>query len=278
MITQVYGGRAAITFHEAKHYYTVSVPGIVENLYQPSVTTILGMKDKSNALLPWAVGAMADQVMAIAPELLTKELLGKLLNLAKSTYREKTKAAGDIGTVVHRALEQEMLQRAGLAPREDRSVVAPGFTPEMTDSAAAAIEAGMRFFSEHTIDIIQIEAPRWSATHGYVGTGDLIARFDGDLAVLDYKTSKAIYAEYFLQAAAYQVAYTEEFPEQEITKRVIVHVGRDGKLATQTKDNDTLEADFHVFKSLLAVWRWDQENSGRYSKPAPRVLGPLTNL
>lgn len=284
-VTPVYGGRAEIKFHEAKHYYTVKVHGTEHTkLYQPSVTTILGMKDKSNALIPWAVGAMKERVIQLigSNETLTRQALHMVLDAAQESYRKKTQDACDIGTVVHRVLEQELLSRSGLAPAPPLTVtlnlaLAPNVTAEMVEQINRSIQAGLQFFNENRIELIQAEAPRWSPTHGYIGTGDLVARFNGELAILDYKTSKAIYSEYFLQTAAYQKAYEEEFPDQKILKRIVVHIGRDGVLGTEARSNETVEQDFEVFISLLKVWRWNQENQGKWSKSAPLVVGPLQN-
>lgn len=47
MITPVYGGRATITFEEGRHLYYVNVPDAgIKRLYQPSVTSVLKMKER----------------------------------------------------------------------------------------------------------------------------------------------------------------------------------------------------------------------------------------
>lgn len=285
-ITSVYGGRATITFHEAKHFYTVRVPGVVDRLYQPSVTSIISCLDKSGALVPWAVRCMTDRVkelVASAPEALGKEELFGILDAAQETWRQVKDQSADIGSLVHRVLEQELLARAGLAAAPTLPVVAspllaPNLSEEMVGQANRSIGAGIAFFDQHHIEVVQAEAPRWSPTYGFIGTGDLIARVDGELTVLDWKTGKRLYPTVFLQLAAYQVAFEEEFPRDKVTQRTAVNIGRDGSLNWETRKNDTLEADFAAFKGLLAAWRWNQENQGKYSKPAPQTLGPLSEV
>lgn len=284
-ITSVYGGRATITFHEARHYYTVRIPGVEDRLYQPSVTSVIGCLDKSNALVPWAVKCMTARVKELVgtAETVEREALLGILDAAQETWRQVKEQSADVGSLVHRVLEQELLHRAGQASKPALPVVAdpllaPGLTPLMIEQANDSISAGLRFFDEHHIEVIQAEAPRWSPTHGYIGTGDLIARVDGDLAVLDWKTGKRLYPTVFLQLAAYQKAYEEEFDNHTLTRRLAVNIGRDGTLSTEERNNDTLEADFSAFLGLLAAWRWNCENQGKYSKPAPRVLGPLPSF
>jgi hypothetical protein len=81
-----------------------------------------------------------------------------------------------------------------------------------------------------------------------------------------------LYPTVFLQLAAYQQAYQEEFPDQEIEQRVAVNVGRDGELTVETRDNTTFDRDLKTFLALLDTWRWDLENQGAWSKPAPPML------
>lgn len=286
-ITKVYGGRATVTFNEARHQYTVTVPGVVERMAQPSVTGIIGKLDKSGALVPWAVGQMSQRIknllQGVPVEQLDRDALWSIIDAAEDSWRQVKNEAADIGSLAHRVLEQELLYRSGLAtkpayPVTFDAILAPNLTEEMVEKANNSIQAGLEFLDTHHIEVVQAEAPRWSPTYGYIGTGDLIARVDGDLSVLDWKTSKRLYATVFLQLAAYQVAYEEEFPGQRIERRIGINIGRDGVLETQERDNSTLDRDFRTFIALRDIYRWDCENQGKYSKPAHRILGPLSAL
>jgi hypothetical protein len=283
MITSVYGGKAAITFNEGNHTYYVSVPSMgVKRLYQPSVTSVIDMKDKSKALTIWAVDSFEKRALELLPKdrPVTREEVEIVLDAAKDSYRRIKNEAASVGSIVHRVLHQLLMSRAGLAeaprlPLSPDLILSPEYTPELIEKANNCIRAGQQFFDEHDIQPVQAEAPRWSPTFGYIGTGDLIARIDGELSGLDYKSGKRIYETCFLQLAAYQKAFQEEFPDQQITQRWAVNVGRDGELATERRDNETFDADFKCFLALLRVFRWNCENQGKYSKPAPRILGPL---
>jgi hypothetical protein len=281
MITSVYGGKASITFHEARHYYTVKVPGLVDKLYQPSVTGIIGMMDKSGALVPWAVGQMATRIKELTPAGSTdKEVFLGVVDAAQETWRQTKNEAADIGSLVHRVLEQELLSRSDLAekpalPVEPDALLAPHLSAEMVEKANLSISAGLQFLDDHKIDVVQAEGVRWSPTYGFLGTGDLVAKVDGKMSMLDWKSGKRLYPTVWLQLAAYQKAWEEEYPEQKIVQRVGVNVGRDGNLETETRNNSTLEDDFKCFLALLKVWRWNMENQGKWSKPAPQILGAL---
>jgi hypothetical protein len=276
--TKAFGGRALINFNEAKHFYSVTVPGTtIRNLYQPSVTGIIGMKDKSGALVPWAVGQMTERVKTLlgeGDETWDRETLLAVLETAQETWRNERQKAADIGSLAHRVLEARLLGSSITLPITADSLLAPNLTPEMVKLANNAISAGLRYLDEHSVRVIQAEAPRWSPTYGFIGTGDLIAEIDGKLSILDWKTSKRLYPTVFLQLAAYQQAYQEEHPGQQILQRVAVNIGRDGELTVESRDNATFERDLRMFLALLEVWHWDRENNGKWSKPALQRIGP----
>lgn len=278
-ITPIFGGKASVTFHEAKHYYTISVPSRdIRRLYQPSVTTILGMKAKP-FLIKWAVGQMTERIREMLSKVpdadLTKDLIHGIIDAAEDNHQRTKQKAAEVGSVVHRVLEQVLLGQQPKLPLTPDPVLAPNLAPDMIDQANNCIRAGLKFFREHEVRVVQAERPVWSPKYGYIGTGDLKAYYDGELAILDYKTGKRIYGEYFMQTAAYQQAHAEEFPDEEIKKRVVVNVGRDGRLTVDSRDNGTWENDLKGFLGLLAAWRWDCENQGAYSKPAPEIVGAL---
>lgn len=278
VLTKAYAGRAEITFHEAKHYYTVRCPGVFEEqLYQPGVTTIIGLKDKSQALVTWATQQMADRLTGLAktaPSWDTEALIA-IIDAAKDTWRKKKEAAADIGTIAHNVIEKALHHDPPKRPLTLKDVTLPGVTQDMIDQANNAIDAGLQFIRENEIDVVQAETPRWSPTYGYIGTNDLIAWINGKLSVLDWKTSKRLYPTVRLQLSAYAKAYEEEFRDQHIEQGVAVNIGKDGKLTTEKHTDKVLAEDFPIFLALLELWRWDRENQGQWSKPAPRRLTQL---
>jgi hypothetical protein len=53
-----------------------------------------------------------------------------------------------------------------------------------------------------------------SQVHRFGGTPDAVGRINGQLSLLDWKTSKAIYAEYLIQLAAYAHLWNSNRGEQ----------------------------------------------------------------
>jgi hypothetical protein len=161
-----------------------------------SVTTILRVIDKP-ALDEWKarVGAQA------AKETVTK--------------------AGEFGSIVHTAIESICLHNQ---------------TPEYQDRRVQKVVDNFRQWAENNVEewVAMEEAAYYDDPEAgvqYAGTVDAFARLkDGQLALIDFKTSKRIVPEYYLQAAAYARAHWYETPlvkPQDIQQIVIVHLVHD---------------------------------------------------
>lgn len=81
-------------------------------------------------------------------------------------------------------------------------------------------------------DIHVLEAPLYSRRLGVAGRVDCIAHFDGELAIIDFKTTKQLKKEehldkFFVQEAAYAYMYYE-LTGVEVDKLVTLSVAEDG--------------------------------------------------
>ena len=110
---------------------------------------------------------------------------------------------------------------------------------------------------EHEIESQGLEVHLWSETYKYAGTTDFIGLVDGKLTILDWKTSKAIYNEYWLQIAAYVHAF------EELTGVKVDQVGilciRDGKTIYKVKTYEEMIEHFPVFLASKVIFDWRQK-------------------
>lgn len=199
-ITSLYGGDIEMKFDSRKHKYFVRERDEVgfwgDWSVRPSVTTLLGVLDKP-ALVQWA----ANQAVAIIREQLTpgdtldEVMIEKLCEDARSNYRKTTKKAADIGTLVHARL-QEYLE-AGVVN-----------TPVHT-MAAQSFGAGIEWLQKHEAKAFIVEGRAYSRAHRFTATVDFVGEVDGNPAVLDFKTSKDLYENYYWQIALYAMARYE---------------------------------------------------------------------
>lgn len=172
-----------------KGYWLENAQGKKERL--PSVTTILGRFKESGGLMYWAH---------------QQGLKGKEL------YEERDEAA-ECGTLAHEMVEKYI-------NREDYMDVLDNVPEAKAVQALNAFQMFREWQDNNKIEIISEwqELQLMSHKHRYGGTPDAIGRnVDGQLILLDWKTSNAVYQDYLLQLAAYKVLWEETYPDRPIT-------------------------------------------------------------
>ncbi|HEY6766606.1 MAG TPA: hypothetical protein VI386_17745 [Candidatus Sulfotelmatobacter sp.] len=292
-ITKVYQGRAAIHFNEGRHSYLVYVNGRPGSIFQPSVTGIISQKNKP-ALVGWAAKqslkyvakklAEYESAQGAPPFNVDTSEIHQWIAEAEDAWRELDNST-TIGTIAHRFAYEELRFRAGLTklkpklPIEIDPVLMPDFTPEMVDAVNSSARAALQWFDTHHIEPILLERPLWSCSEGYVGTPDGIAKIDGELAIFDFKSSKALFPEVRLQLAALQNMYQEEFPNQVIKTRWAVNIPKTGgDVQTGTYGLDEYSEDLEAFRACLALYHFTRKTDP-YAKGAPvTVLGQFDAL
>lgn len=168
-------------------------------LLLPSVTTIIGRKDKP-ALVPWAARETAKAAVydvevwrSIEASKGVEEAISWLTR-ARFRPRDKTRTAADLGTAVHAALE----------------ALATGGEPAVDDEVAIFYRSVEEWWRAFEPEPEAVEAVIWRPTGpGYAGRVDGIFRIGGERWIVDLKTSSRAsrpYTEVCLQLAAYRRA------------------------------------------------------------------------
>jgi hypothetical protein len=122
------------------------------------------------------------------------------------------------------------------------------------------------FKKRHNLKPKDIECNVKSDELGVAGTLDFAGECDGKFMVIDWKTAKSVYDNYYLQISAYSNMYKAMHPEIEIDCGAIVCI-RDGKIIfrkipfdenSSIKDykRETLKELFPVYASAVNVFRW----------------------
>lgn len=229
----------------------------------PSVTTILGIVDKP------AVGIFKAKEAARA--ILRKRDEGPLdpekeEEWIKWALKEADKArdtAADLGSSVH--LLAELVGANESHPT--------GF--EVGSDTFPYIEAYRRFLDRYgASNIVSSEHMVWSL-NGYAGTYDFLMMIDGELWLIDIKTSgKGPYPEWALQLAGYRWADSiiisgdpRSYPMPEIARTGVLHLRPD--LYTDTgwrliEYPITYTDDYLAFLAALELYTWRKK--GRYRK------------
>lgn len=205
-----------ITFDKGRHSYTVNGQKV------PSVTTVLGMLDKPGVAY-WTARVTAEGAWKLARRrgyMLPEEPEEFVRDLKRFGYdsRSQMDKAAARGTAVHEVLEGWI--------KEERIPVAT----EHPKHVAGYVRGLAKFLIERRPVFYESEVLVGSATHGYAGTRDTVCVLAGaeGRELLDLKTSKRIYPEYFLQVEAYELAGIE-CEEEPTDRRGVVRVTPTGE-------------------------------------------------
>lgn len=245
---ELYGGVVRLEFNQKTHRYTIW-DGETKIL-APSVTTVCGTLDKSGPLLGWAVNSALNVVRgAIQPDTPYPEVvLDEVWKRAAGAHRTLKAEAADIGTQAHQAIEAYL---AGSHDNASDVELAP-----LDERVTSCVSAAKDWLNSHDVSPISVERRIYSRKHRYSGTMDLLAKVDGRLAVVDWKSSKGFYPEFFFQTAAYAGAVEEETGER-IERRWLVRLGKDDGAFEphELRNRRELKDDYRAFLGLLRAHR-----------------------
>jgi hypothetical protein len=254
----------SVTFNQkAKHgqRYTIErADGTTAFL--PSVTEILNVIGKGDALVNWAANQERDAVVEAAAGLyedikalprpiermtFVASLQGRI-GKVKAWRRELDKAA-EIGTNAHKLIEWHTRKMLGISS---------GKEPEVGEKSIWSYMAWDDWRKSVDFQPLLMEQTVWSEKYEYAGTLDLVALVGGKRTLVDYKTSKALYPETnFLQVAAYWKALEEmghEPPEESLILR-LPKKESDPEFEVRKVDVPVDEL-FRVFSQVLDLFRW----------------------
>jgi len=237
--TKLYNGDVELVFDSVKHTYEANGKIVF------GVTSITGVLDKP-ALMYWSANMGAEYAdKVLVPGMVIDELnKPAIIEGIKTAFRKKSKEAADIGTAVHKYLEDYL--NAGINGEP---------LPEMpvNKHIKNAILAFLEWTKENKVKFVSAERKVYSKKHGYAGTLDALGYVNGKLAIVDFKTSSGIYPEMFIQTSAYAQAVNEE-DGTEIKDCYIVRVPKDGSEFEVQKD-DHLDLNFKSFLGCLENYK-----------------------
>jgi hypothetical protein len=145
-------------------------------------------------------------------------------------------AAADFGTAVHLACELDDLGTL------DEEQLDPALAPYLS--------AWRKFSRDHEVKWSKIEELVYHPAMGYAGKLDRYGLVMGDDAVVDIKSSAALYPSVGPQLAAYAKAIPDA---SLLTKRIAVQLRGDGSYIAKKY---TSPNDWPVFASLITLRNW----------------------
>lgn len=230
------GNAQQINILDERFYQSTQNPGV----YFPSVTTVLDAYTKGYGFHEWLkqVGFNADEIL---------------------------KKAGETGSNVHAMIDSYLSGNAINWMNEDLKQL---YSFEEWVMFCKFID----FWTQAKPEVLIHEMSICSDTLGFGGTIDLICKINGQIWLIDYKTSNAVHKTHELQIAAYAVAWNELNPQYTIERTGILWLkaatrGEDKKgeklqgQGWQLKEFDRpYPVAFELFKHTQAIWLEENPN------------------
>lgn len=197
----------------------------------PGTTTVIGRFKESGGLLQWAFKQGQSG--------------------ASSLYEQRDKAA-DIGTAAHAMIETHINEGD---PKKALSQLTPAEGgAEFIEKATNAFEMYLKWEKQTGIKLlskyqeIQLVSPQYK----FGGTPDAIGEIDGEIVLLDWKTSNGVYQDYIIQLAAYQHLINEGV-RMDDGKSLELKVSKGAHLLRFAKEYP--DFGHHYFGDLSTAWR-----------------------
>ncbi len=131
------------------------------------------------------------------------------------------------------------------------------YSKDDIDKAENSLLSFFEWEKGKNINSTLLEVPLISEEYQFGGTVDFFGEIDGELFLVDFKTSKALYSEMFYQLAAYQVLLKEN--GHAAKKARILRIGRDKTEGFEERVFTDLSKHFDVFKYCLKIYNLQKE-------------------
>lgn len=188
----LYKGRVKTRFFPDSHIY------MIDGKRKTGVTTYIGIMDKSRALMSWKGQRVADFLLKKLKE---GKITEDLICAASYIDEIEKEEAGVVGTAIHAWCESYIKSKLGMNE-----------APEMPErkEVQVGVNAFLDWEKKHKVKFLSSERLLYSKKHDYSGIMDIEAKVDGELCLVDLKSSNGLYNSVRMQTAAYVMADVEE--------------------------------------------------------------------
>lgn len=227
---------------DSKHRYQV------DGVNKRGVTSVLSTIGKP-ALINWAVKVGAEAVQKFFCQqvqnpgqdgfTLSYKDASKAIRMFKGEHTKISKKAATNGTEIHAEIEQYVKSRIA------------GEKLGTFDGESISIIAFREWERRNNVKFLFSEEKVYSSILDVCGTVDIIAEVNGKVSIVDIKTSRSIYPEYFLQLCAYKMLAEQTLFVQP-AQVILFHVnGVDPAVAHCFDDPGTIKMGEDAFGACL---------------------------
>jgi len=126
------------------------------------------------------------------------------------------------------------------------------------DAAENSFLSYLEWEKPRKIEPIYLEHEVISELYKFGGKFDFFGKIDGILTIMDFKTGKGIYPEFFFQLAGYGIGLKEEgkyIPE----KYAILNIPRDESESFKVEEKSNMDIQRKIFVNLASIYHLKKE-------------------
>ena len=227
-----------------------------------SVTTYLGVI-ASRPLMSWMgkngiakLNVLAEEVKLLLPSsyvTVFEAARAKWESVEDTQFWKSAKQIGqdaaDIGTLAHGWIEAHI---------NGKEVSMETLPPQ----AQAAVRGFLEWEASNKVRYLGTEQTFYHCAMDYAGTADCVAEVNGELSMIDWKTSRGVYANYVIQDWLYALADESEHGDRLYRQVIIGRFGKDGAWeAPVFKRNDPvgMELAREVIAGCRSIFKMNKE-------------------
>jgi len=206
-------------------------------------------RTKIHTIYKTADGQRVPSVTTILGELAKPSLIHWAWNLGTKgiDYRTFRDDLASIGTLAHGMI---------LAHLKNEKLETRDYTASQIDLAENCFLKYLEWEKQHQVEPLRVEEPLVSESLRFGGTPDFYGKIDGLITVMDFKTGKAIYDEYWYQLAGYGRLVSENMPGSlKIDNYRTLNIGRDETEQFTEKQKTDLSTELEIFIAALTIYQ-----------------------
>lgn len=217
-VAKSFDGKHELEFNEKSHRYkwickchlkagSCGVTTFLKASYPTSMGLIKWMQDQALKFLFNELTIQSDHALEhrFKAEVIAEDKRIDLFKQAKIAHEDIAREAADIGTVCHAYAELHSLGKYADVETLVQSVKGVEKWPLID----ACITKYLEWSNQNQGELVMAEGLIASPTYLYCGKFDRLDKINGKLRLRDYKTSKDIYLDQFIQLGAYAIAIKE---------------------------------------------------------------------
>lgn len=249
-----FDGNHELTFNEGSHRYKLDGKGcsgwttIIKGSYPTSVGLTNWMKTEAMKSLFGALTVKGETGYIPVPKLwpISDESLTDLLKFHRDTHEDVAREAADIGTICHAFAELHSLGKKDEAEALLNKVRGVPKWPIIENCVKQYLE----WDKQNKGELIMAEEITASPSQLACGKFDRLDRVNGKLRLRDYKTSKSIYPDQFIQMGGYKINIKEWF-NLDVEEYEVLRFGKDDGAFETLLITDPVEVQLFVKQAIL---------------------------